>query len=138
MPAILSQEQMDISDRESVGGGVYTMSRDHSFRNGEWEERNIVETAVILTEPRAEDKMERDDGDSGISDPAVEERLLPTASRTKENGDGSLPEYNNGQKKESVLETLVQVFFPFMIAGFGMMAAGLLLDEVQVLYLCNS
>ena len=83
-------------------------------------------SVVIVTEPRATEEVERDDGDSGISVTAAEERLLP---RGKEERGGSSPDYG---KKESILETLIQVFIPFMIAGFGMMAAGLLLDKVQV------
>lgn len=132
-----SEAIMDISaEQEDVtgGSGTYTVSRDLTFRNGEWRERNVVETAVIVTEPRVADKQDRDDGDSGISETAAEEHLLPRGIRREEGGGGgggSAPEYVNG-KKETVLETLIQVFIPFMIAGFGMMAAGLLLDEVQV------
>ena len=115
-------------DPHGNGNGVYTGTRNLTFRSGDWRESEVVETAVILTEPRATDKLDRDDGDSGISETAVEERLLPRGAQ--ENGK-SMSDYGNG-KKESVLETLIQVFIPFMIAGFGMMAAGLLLDEVQV------
>lgn len=124
---------MDSSDGEADGRGtgVFTTSRDLSFRSGEWRGREIMETAVIVTEPRGTGKQDRDDGDSGISETtAVEERLLPHfegADTTRER----VPEYGSA-KKETILETLIQVFIPFMIAGFGMMAAGLLLDTVQV------
>jgi hypothetical protein len=121
---------MDGSDGEERDGrGVHTTSTDVSFRSGRWREREIVESAVIVTEPRAADKQDRDDGDSGISETAVEERLLPPASPAGTADKGL--EYGGSGKKESILETLIQVFIPFMIAGFGMMAAGLLLDAVQ-------
>ncbi len=35
-------------------------------------------------------------------------------------------------RREKLCSVLVQVAIPFIIAGFGMMAAGLLLDAVQV------
>lgn len=120
--------QMDFELSNNPRDGVSTITRNQTFRDGEWRESELLETTVIVTEPRATDKLDRDDGDSGISETAVEERLLPRGS--KESG-GHAPDYGN-MKKESVLETLIQVFIPFMIAGFGMMAAGLLLDEVQV------
>ncbi len=39
-----------------------------------------------------------------------------------------------GTRHEKLCTVLLQVGIPFVIAGFGMMAAGLLLDAVQVLY----
>lgn len=113
------------------GSGISTLSSDLAYRNGEWQKRSIMETTVIVTEPRAANKLERDDGDSGISE-AAEEHLLPRGSGARgREGGAPAPEYANG-KKETILETLIQIFIPFMIAGFGMMAAGLLLDTVQV------
>lgn len=113
------------------GSGTFTLSSDLVYNNGEWQERSIMETTVIVTEPRATDKLERDDGDSGISETA-EEHLLPRGNRAGgREGGAPAPEYAK-RKKETILETLIQVFIPFMIAGFGMMAAGLLLDTVQV------
>ena len=32
---------------------------------------------------------------------------------------------------------LLQVIFPFLIAGFGMVAAGVVLDNVQVIFFLN-
>ena len=117
---------------ESDGeGDVRGSGRDLSFRNGEWRERDMLEMAVIATQPRGTEIQDKDDGDSGISETtAVEERLLP--SRGGPETSERAPEYGHAVKKETVLETLIQVFIPFMIAGFGMMAAGLLLDKVQV------
>ena len=56
--------------------------------------------------------------DSGISE-APEDHLLPD-SRDVE------------PRKETMWHIAIQVFIPFLIAGFGMMTAGLLLDKVQV------
>ena len=125
---VATRREMDSSDGEGEGRiGAFTTSRDLAFRNGEWRERDVMETAVIVTEPRSTGKHDRDDGDSGISETAVEERLLPSAAAEA----SEAPAFSN-TKKETVLETLIQVFIPFMISGFGMMAAGLLLDTVQV------
>ncbi len=67
----------------------------------------------------------RDDIDSGISESASEESSI-------------LKELPNGSdqpsvKKESLISVIVQIFFPYLIAGFGMMLAGFLLDYVQVI-----
>ena len=77
------------------------------------------ERAVILTIP---DPPGDDEGDSGIAELASEDHMLldsedPSVTRRRE---------------EPLLHIFIQVFIPFMIAGLGMMAAGLLLDEVQV------
>ena len=139
-PQAADRRRMDSSEGEGEGGGsgVFTTSRrDLSFRDGQWRERDVMEMPVIVTEPRATEKQQdRDGGDSGISETtAVEERLLPTGgSEARE----TAPEYGHTTKKETVLETLIQIFIPFMIAGFGMMAAGLLLDKVQVNFYLES
>ena len=41
-------------------------------------------------------------------------------------------------KKESSCRIGIQVFFPFLIAGFGMVSAGMLLDYVQVRKILNT
>lgn len=81
------------------------------------------ERVVILSEVELR-RGEDEDEDSGISEPACEDRLLAFPEEMAGRGTGG--------KKERLQDIFVQVFFPFMIAGFGMMAAGLLLDEVQV------
>ena len=66
----------------------------------------------------------RDDNDSGISESASEESNMLT----------ELPErmVQPEKKKESLIGIILQIFFPYLIAGFGMMLAGFLLDYVQV------
>lgn len=63
--------------------------------------------------------------DSGISDSAIEEIALI------DNESEEQPVIEH----EGVLTLIFQVFIPFLIAGFGMMLAGMLLDHVQVTYL---
>jgi len=92
-----------------------------------------------ISEEGGEDELERerviiqtvqeshgeDDDDSGIAELpcSYEEHLLK----------GQVLEVPGSRlKRERVWDILIQVFIPFMIAGFGMLAAGLLLDEVQV------
>lgn len=77
------------------------------------------ERVVIMTEQ--EDREVEDD--SGISE-APEEHLLATDSRDIEQ--------RAEPRKETMWHIAIQVFIPFLIAGFGMMTAGLLLDKVQV------
>lgn len=140
-PASVSSKRMEREHRSRSSekiedGRMYTISRNVTFRDGHWEGRDVMETAVIMTEPRARDlrEAEGDEGDSGISETPVEEHLLPQEGGGGGEGRGGDDRtvYSNG-KRETILETLIQIFIPFMIAGFGMMAAGLLLDEVQVL-----
>ena len=78
------------------------------------------ERVVILTEHEERDAEE----DSGISE-AMEEHLLADSREA----DPSRIE----PRKETMWHVAIQVFIPFLIAGFGMMAAGLLLDKVQVI-----
>jgi hypothetical protein len=81
------------------------------------------ERVVILTEHEAPDRDAEDD--SGISE-ATEEHLLAD-SREADRPSRTEP------RKETMWHVGIQVFIPFLIAGFGMMAAGLLLDKVQVI-----
>ncbi len=69
----------------------------------------------------------RDEDDSGISESASEESNIITELPSGE----TIPE-----KKESLLSIVIQIFFPYLIAGFGMMLAGFLLDYVQVRCMC--
>lgn len=85
------------------------------------------ERVVILTEHDAEERDAEED--SGISE-ATEEHLLATDLRAREGSDHS---GRTEPRKETMWHVAIQVFIPFLIAGFGMMAAGLLLDKVQVI-----
>lgn len=73
-----------------------------------------------------------------FNDTGIEMTLV---SSSLENVDGTrLPDVvvetklyeSNDQSKETYLSIAIQVFIPFLIAGFGMVGAGLVLDLVQV------
>lgn len=105
------------SGEELLEGEVSRIAMDLLEREGE---------QVVFMKPRITELQvneEEGDGDSGIS---CEDHLLSEGQ-----GAGG----PHGPQKEKLRDILVQVFIPFMIAGFGMMAAGLLLDAVQV-HLC--
>ena len=80
---------------------------------------------IVLEEKATED-------DSGISESSCESSALVATATYAESGPSDLPESDDGGKKERLLMVGLQVFFPFLIAGFGTMMAGMLLDYVQV------
>ena len=84
--------------------------------DGVIEGQGYRERVVILTEHEDRDGEE----DSGISE-ATEEHLLVEVDQSRME-----------PRKETMWHIAIQVFIPFLIAGFGMMTAGLLLDKVQV------
>lgn len=66
----------------------------------------------------------------------------PAVIETCENDNGVLPDvvveakvFGNGtdQTSETYFSIAIQVFIPFLIAGFGMVFAGLVFDKIQVL-----
>lgn len=81
--------------------------------------------------------------DSGPID--VEVTLVNPASESSDNDNNRLPDvvvesqmYGNDdeqQIQETYFSIAIQVFIPFLIAGFGMVFAGLVLDRIQVLSL---
>ena len=96
-------------------------SSEHISEEGEEDE---LERERVIIQTDQESRGE-DDDDSGIAELpcSYEEHLLK----------GQVLEVPGSRlKRERVCDILIQVFIPFMIAGFGMLAAGLLLDEVQV------
>jgi solute carrier family 41 len=81
-----------------------------------------------------------------VSSEGIRQRIKMESTEVKLNGD--LDE-SSEHEEDSDIQTLLpgpalhdesswqiglQVFFPYMIAGFGMVAAGLVLDVVQVLW----
>ena len=105
----------------SRGEAVSNHHRQYSPRQNdsnhmEEEEECEGERVVIQTVRSGEEE----DDDSGISELPYghEEHLLDPPGRRI--------------KRETLWDVCIQVFIPFMIAGFGMLAAGLLLDAVQV------
>lgn len=131
------QQQEDMSDRKRTYSSKYRPLDESETLLGEEgevapeDERTIqcprlmeqrkgyVERVVIVSEPET-----NGDADSGIAELAGEE------NGHIEGGDGL--EHVVKKKRESLLVMMVQIVIPFFFAGFGMMAAGLLLDAVQV------
>lgn len=66
--------------------------------------------------------IHEEDGDSGISETASEELSVLTEP----------PRGSVSEEHEGFISVIVQIFIPYIIAGFGMMSAGFLLDYVQV------
>ena len=90
---------------------------DSNHMEEEEEEEECERERVVIQTVRS---GEEEDDDSGISELPYghEEHLLDPPGRRI--------------KRETLWDVCIQVFIPFMIAGFGMLAAGLLLDAVQV------
>ena len=107
-------EEVGLSPR---GGSVHSVSSTSSCSSRLSGSQNMVEKVVILSDHGEE---RNGDADSGIS--VSEEH--PMTGRGK--GEG------RGEREESLLMLVLQILIPFFFAGFGMMAAGLLLDAVQV------
>ena len=76
-----------------------------------------TERVLIMSD---QDQEGNGDADSGISELASEEHQVQSYSKMELD------------RRESLVTMIIQIVIPFFFAGFGMMAAGLLLDAVQV------
>lgn len=112
---LLEEGESETSDPSGRGNSHTTRSPQGT----DYEER------VVILSDRNEGEG-NGDADSGISltEMAGEEHLGPNRLKHPSMYD----------KPESLLILVVQIVIPFFFAGFGMMAAGLLLDAVQVSY----
>lgn len=89
--------------------------------------------------------MDSTESQIGLSHQTLEMPIIVTTvteSDNNENDNGKLPDIvaeattcNETQSEETFLSIAIQVFIPFLIAGFGMVCAGLVLDRIQVRYL---
>jgi len=71
--------------------------------------------------------LDREDEDSMLSELGGDD-----AGGTLLEKEIKLSANNQTEHKETLMAMVVQIVLPFFLAGFGMMAAGLLLDTVQV------
>ena len=113
------------SQREVLLGqeGRHSSRQQNSKHVSEEGEEDELERERVIIHTDRESRGE--DDDSGISEPpcSYDEHLLP----------GQVSEMPGSRlKRERVWDIFIQVFIPFLIAGFGMLTAGLLLDTVQV------
>ena len=105
-----------------VGGKSETcveVRDDKEERRRYSDQRSPVQTDNIIT-------MDKEDEDSGISEVGGEESRVTLLGKDSKLC-GSQTEHT-----ETLPAMIVQIVLPFFLAGFGMMAAGLLLDAVQV------
>ena len=86
---------------------------------------NLSECRLVV-EPGTSESGDREDEESMMSELGGEDAkgtLLEKGSRLCA---------SQSEHKETLVAMIVQIVLPFFLAGFGMMAAGLLLDTVQV------
>ena len=105
---------------------VWSPARSSSTRSSsELRERSGPEGELLLKHVLHGEKETEDD--SGISESSCEgSTLVATATSA------GTEQAEEAERKESLMTVALQVFFPFLIAGFGTMLAGMLLDYVQV------
>ena len=120
--------------RDSVGvGGDHSMTRDSVDRTA-----TSSPLSVHRSSEEREGKAERD-GDNGNT-PCEERNDDYDDDRGEEGGDLQPLISQEGEEKvkvlveeeETWLSIMLQVLLPYIIAGFGMVAAGMVLDLVQV------
>lgn len=95
-------------------GHSRTTSESNTTTNGQTEQANIISSA--------DDCLEVTIFDEGVDGG----RLPDVVAESKIYG------VNEDEPLESYLAITIQVFIPFLIAGLGMVGAGLVLDLVQV------
>lgn len=109
-----------------VSGSIDCLSspdREHLVESSEFLGPEVVGVEVVVIESRANAKGVRE-----------EDALLENGSQTTESDDTSTdrgPEPSS-PLKETAFSIGLQVLFPFLLAGFGTVAAGMVLDMVQV------
>ena len=120
----------------SGNGETCLATTDASEKDGGRGHKSVMELVEILDlgsdsrplKEREEDEEEGPEEDEKAD--SARSRLLPEATAlpsTSSNGHA-----NKELRTESIWMTFIQVCVPFLIAGFGTVAAGRLLDEVQV------
>lgn len=98
---------------------------------------------------RSDNPSESSAFDAGAAvDIEISSLLNKVESENDDNENGRLPdvvveakmlgEDEGGPMQETYLSIAIQVFIPFLIAGLGMVFAGLVLDRIQVPSLLNS
>lgn len=117
-------EESEPSEEASLITPEHQQQR-HRRESGERQEAATERVAIVSGS--GEDR-ENGDADSGIS---LSEVMGEDHSAAGGAG-GSPVKGDKHQHQESLGMLVIQILIPFFFAGFGMMAAGLLLDAVQV------
>ena len=89
--------------------------------------QGVVEMVEIVRVDEDAQQLEEEEEEGPELSDSARNRLLPSATPATNSGHA-----HKELRTESIWLTFVQVFFPFLIAGFGTVGAGRLLDEVQV------
>lgn len=79
------------------------------------------------------------------ADPVDMEITIANIHNNSDNDNGRLPDvvvenkiFEDNQIQETYLSIAIQVFIPFLIAGFGMVFAGLVFDKIRVIICDNT
>uniref|UniRef100_A0A8C3AK06 Solute carrier family 41 member n=1 Tax=Cyclopterus lumpus TaxID=8103 RepID=A0A8C3AK06_CYCLU len=102
-----------------------------SLQNGYRQETSLVESRRLLDRASRSSVTLSDCGDGGYSEtePILAERRLSEEEEVdEEEGPGSAVQ---NMPKESLLAMALQILLPFLLAGFGTVSAGMVLDIVQ-------
>uniref|UniRef100_A0AAY4C7X4 Solute carrier family 41 member n=1 Tax=Denticeps clupeoides TaxID=299321 RepID=A0AAY4C7X4_9TELE len=115
-PVILSESGPDVQP----GAGEYELKEVTAFTDGAEHDPERPEMVVIDCRPNAKGQREED-------------ALLENASQSNESDDTSTDQspVPPAPLKETSFSIGLQVLFPFLLAGFGTVAAGMVLDMVQ-------
>lgn len=121
-PVILTKGPEEVSPG-TVGEFELTEVTSLTERAGENREDEERSEIVVAMDCRANAKGQRE-----------EDALLENASQSNESDDTSIDQSPQppAPLKETSFSIGLQVVFPFLLAGFGTVAAGMLLDIVQV------
>lgn len=125
--AVVSHATEDVCDEED--------ERRH-FLNPCLEEEDLSDELRVNSGTK-QDEYRENDGvhvlNGGFHSPYTDSDLAPLLEAHKDDGLGTgLAERRESGSEEGSFTIGLQVFFPFLVAGFGTVLAGLLLDVVQV------
>lgn len=110
------------------------------FREGSYGSDAMDNTSNIHHIPK--NQTETSSPSSALeADPVIDmEITIANIHNNTDNDNGRLPDvvvenkiFEDNQIQETYLSIAIQVFIPFLIAGFGMVFAGLVLDKIRVI-----
>ena len=132
---LLERRESEASQEDPSSPSLTARGRvknNNSQEPAEYEERVII---LGSDERRGKGEGEEEgggrEGNNGDADSGISLSEEYTASGERPQHNGTTP-ITTRKSQESLLTLIIQIVSPFFFAGFGMMAAGLLLDAVQV------
>ena len=132
-----SNESMAARGDQSTGPECATST---TFNGSVWDgsvslNGHVMMATSLSTEgSRMESDKSDDEEDDGLTGTGSVDRqpLLSGGNDEEETEEGAQEEMMEEEEKETYLSILLQVLVPYLIAGFGMVGAGMVLDVVQV------